>query len=118
MRMTHQAIDGQTRVKRRSRITFTKIDDELIGLDGRAGWCYSLNEVASALWRLIEMETTVDALCENLRKTFVADEATVRHDVVELLAELSSMGLVEVWSSHDSDSVKSASTTGADAEEP
>jgi hypothetical protein len=75
-------------------VEFTLLDDDWLALDAEAAYCYSLNEAAMAIWRLIEQPTSVAALCTALRQQFAVDAQTCQNDVLEILNELAEAGLV------------------------
>lgn len=89
-------IGPDDRVGRRSEALFTRIDDDLLGIDTQEGLVYTLNGSARRVWELIETETTVSAVCEQLQSEFEVEPATCLADVGELLGRLQDSGLVAV----------------------
>lgn len=90
------SITAATTVRRAAEFTFSELDGELFAIDAAAGYCYSLNESAGAVWSLIDAPTTVGALCARLREEYAVDEATCLSEVGALLVGLQTAGLVTV----------------------
>jgi hypothetical protein len=83
-------------VQRVPHVRFEAFDDEMLAIDGEAGFCYSLNEVAGRVWQLIETPTTLREVCRQLSPHYAVDSATFQHDVVELVQQLKEYGLLRV----------------------
>jgi arylamine N-acetyltransferase len=83
-------------VQRSRNIVFSRLDAELLAIDGQGGYCYSLNNSAGRIWELIEAPVSVQELCRRLRSEYDVDEASCERDVVELLERLSDAGLVAI----------------------
>lgn len=83
-----------TIIDRNPAILFSQLDEEYLALDAEAGFCYSLNLVSGQIWHLLEQPTTVSALCTQLQRQYMVDEATCQQDVRELLFQLADAGLV------------------------
>jgi hypothetical protein len=56
---------------------------------------FVLNACATTVWAGLDEPATVDELTRRVTSAFEVDEAEARRDVVELLASLSSIGLVQ-----------------------
>ena len=85
-----------TVVQRTSQVLFSQVDDEFLGIDSEAGFCYGLNEVSVRVWDLIETPVSVSSVCAALLQEYDVDDATCRRDVIELLRKLSEAGLIRV----------------------
>ena len=72
------------------------LDDELLGIDSQAGYCYSLNETAGRVWELIAEPMTVSEICSRLRKEFAVDEQTCKRETISLLQQLTDAGLAGI----------------------
>jgi hypothetical protein len=83
-------------VKRTKNILFSKLDDEMVAIDGEAGYCYSLNEPAARAWELIGDPIAVEAVCAQLCREYSVDRETCERDVTELFQHLCEAGLVSV----------------------
>ena len=55
---------------------------------------YSLNEVASAIWRCVQNPRKVEEVVCTLQDEFAADPQQINRDVVAFLDEMSSAGLI------------------------
>ncbi len=81
----------------RSRdVLFSKLDDELLGIDAQAGYYYAMNESAGRVWEIIAEPVTVQTICTQLRKEFAVPPEECERDVLTLLESLSDAGLVQV----------------------
>ena len=83
-------------VSSNKEIVFSRLDDDLLAMDERAGYCYSLNVSAARVWELIRIPTSVEYLCLTLCSEFQVDPETCLRDVTELLAELREAGLIKI----------------------
>ena len=83
-------------VQRARNILFSKLDDEMLAVDGEGGYCYSLNKSAGRVWELLAAPISVESVCELLCKDFDVDHETCERDVIELLQHLCEDGLVSV----------------------
>ena len=82
-------------VTRGARFPISKIDDTLIAIDRQMGYCYALNATAARVWELIASPTTIAAICDTLCLEFEVDRDTCEKDVIDILFELKSVGLVQ-----------------------
>jgi hypothetical protein len=60
---------------------------------------YTLNEVANAIWLLIDGKRSIAEIVERLEQEYHVDPTTLANDVCRVLDELSSEGLVRPKSS-------------------
>jgi hypothetical protein len=74
--------------RRRERVLVEQIEDETVLLDLDSGLYFALNEVGARVWELCDGARSVDEIVDVIAGEYDADGATVRTDVVELLAEL------------------------------
>lgn len=72
------------------------LDDEVILLSVERGYYYSLDDIGSDIWGRIGTPCRASDLFEALSKDYDADAATVARDVLPLLREMASEGLIEV----------------------
>jgi hypothetical protein len=77
-------------------LPFSRLHDDLMAIDQRAGYCYSMNSSAARIWELIPNPTPVSNVCAILCREFGVDEEQCYQDVVEFLATLAEAGLVKV----------------------
>jgi hypothetical protein len=77
------------------QVIFQRIDDGAVLFDPRAEIYFGLNEVGAKVWQLLDQSSSVETLCERLGADYPnVPGDTIRADVVELLAQLASEGLV------------------------
>jgi hypothetical protein len=55
---------------------------------------FTLNDVGSHIWRLLEQPTTVDAIVGDLARTFDVARERAEQDVLEFLDRLADAGLI------------------------
>ena len=80
-------------------ITDAEVDDEIVALNIDRGTCYGLNSVGSQIWRLVVGPIGVDDICACLLKKYRVDPSRCEREVLELLNELESEGLIVVCDS-------------------
>lgn len=73
----------------------SEVDGDVVALDVEKGQCYGMNGVASRVWALLETPVTPAAICAELTEEYEVDEATCRTEVLGLLDQLLSEGLVK-----------------------
>ena len=86
---------ADTHIRRKAEPVFTRVDDELLGLDTQTGLTYSLNSSATRVWELLEDWTTVDEICAQLAREYEVDPGACAAQVQKLVARLDDEGLVE-----------------------
>jgi hypothetical protein len=74
----------------------TVVDDELIGMSVEQGACYGLNGVGTRIWDLLAEPRSVDSLCDELTREYAVEREQCFAEVVGLLEELRSEGLLAV----------------------
>jgi len=89
-------IDARCVVRRSSDIPFSWLDEDMLAIDERAGYCYSLNASAARIWDLILTPKSVGDVCSVLCKEFAVDRETCGRDVSEVLSAMRDAGLIEV----------------------
>jgi hypothetical protein len=89
-------IDAKSIVTSNPDIAFSPLDDEMLAMDERAGYCYSLNVSAARIWSLAGSPTSVGSICAVLCREFTVDPEVCLRDVSELLSEMRAAGLVRV----------------------
>lgn len=81
-------------VTRRDGLLEAEVDGELMGLHIERGQAYGFNPTATRIWALVAEPQTLTALCEALSTEFEIEPAEARDDVLALLRDLESEGLV------------------------
>ena len=74
----------------------TVVDDELIGMSVEQGACYGLNRVGTLIWDLLAQPRSIDSLCDELTEEYAVEREQCLAEVVDLLEELRSEGLLAV----------------------
>jgi hypothetical protein len=77
-------------------LVFAEVDGEAVALSIAQGACYGLDEIGLRILQLIEPPMTIGEICRRLSAEFDVDEPTCEIDVINLLAELETEGLVSV----------------------
>ena len=72
------------------------MDDELVMFSLDRGMYYGLDNIASAIWQLIETPTSVADLCTSLLEEFDIDSETCQRETLELLNWLFHQELVKI----------------------
>jgi hypothetical protein len=73
-----------------------EVDGELVGLHVAKGVCYGFNKTATRLWALIEQPRVLSELIDQLMREFRGERSVCEREVVELLQDLSSDGLIRI----------------------
>jgi hypothetical protein len=80
---------------RRNEKTLTgQLHDELVMMDIDQGKYFSLNNVGTRIWELLENPMSQDELCSALMEEYEVDEEQCREETGELLREMGRLGLV------------------------
>jgi Coenzyme PQQ synthesis protein D (PqqD) len=77
------------------RIADETIIVPVVGGVGDLDAIFTLNEVGSYIWRLIDTPTTVQAIADAVARTFDVAETEAARDVVEFLDKLAAAGLIQ-----------------------
>jgi hypothetical protein len=65
-------------------------------LDLQTSTYYTLNEVGSRIWNLIQQPTAVSDICEDVLSRYEVDSRRCYDDVLALLRNLDDAGLIEI----------------------
>jgi hypothetical protein len=76
------------------RIADETIIVPVVGGVGDLDAIFTLNEVGSEVWRLIDTPTTVEAIVEEIVRAFDVSPDQAERDVVEFLGKLADAGLI------------------------
>jgi hypothetical protein len=77
------------------RIADETIIVPVVGGVGDLDAIFTLNEVGSLIWQLVDTPTTVQAIVEEVGRTFDASPDRLEQDVVEFLGKLAEAGLIQ-----------------------
>jgi hypothetical protein len=89
-------IDERSVISRDTEIVFSRLDDDLLAMDERAGYCYSLNVSAARVWDLLLSPASVGWVCSVLCSEFQIDRDTCLRDISELLYAMLDARLIRV----------------------
>jgi len=84
---------SDTVVARRDGLVEAEIDDEIMALSIE-GVCYGMNRVGSRIWKLLAKPTRICDLCATLLAAYRVDSDACERQVLDLLEELRSEGLI------------------------
>ena len=71
-----------------------EVDQEIVALSIEHGACYGLNRVGSRIWQLLATPTRVADLCATLVDEYEVDLEVCGYQVLDLLEELRSEGMI------------------------
>ena len=75
---------------------FQEIEGETVLLDPRAERYWALDEVGTRFWQLLNEHGDVEEVVTAMLGEYDVDEATLRHELGQLIEQLSASGLLEV----------------------
>lgn len=74
----------------------SRLEDEVVILDLKSGVYHGLEAVGARIWELIDPTTPVHAIRDSLLDEYEVEPARCEQDLLALLDELNSHGLLEV----------------------
>ena len=83
-------------VCRSSNILASRIEQDLVMMDIDQGMYYSLNPVGHDIWENLVEPLKVSDLCTQLQKEYAVDAAVCEADVLALLNDMASKGLIQL----------------------
>jgi hypothetical protein len=81
-----------------SRQASTQLDGEVMILGMDAGEYFSLTDVGSRIWELLQSPIRVQDLCSRLQAEYAVAPSQCEPEVCSLLANLAEAGLIEIHS--------------------
>jgi hypothetical protein len=78
----------------RSTVQALERDGDISLYDSATSQALVLNTTASDVWRLLDGEHTVDEIVKLLATAYSVDSASIRPDVVRIIGELTTAGLL------------------------
>jgi 2-keto-3-deoxy-L-rhamnonate aldolase RhmA len=78
----------------RPTVQALELDGDISLYDSATSQALVLNATASDVWRLLDGEHTVNEIVELLAAAYTVDSASIRPDVVRIIAELTTAGLL------------------------
>jgi ubiquitin-protein ligase len=83
-------------VRRKLGLLSVEINGDIVTLNEVLGEYYSLNQIASDIWKRLEEPIRVSDLVTTLTKDYEGDPAQIRNDVLDLLDVLQRKGLLAI----------------------
>lgn len=83
-------------VKRGADLMFAEVDGEAVALSVTQGICYGLDGIGLRVLQLIDPPATVADICQQLTSEYEVDERTCEADIIALLEDLETEGMVVV----------------------
>ena len=81
-------------VSRKAGIIEAEIEGEVVALNVETGTCYGLNQVGSRIWHMLATSPRISDICEALLAEYSVDSADCERQVLDLLEDLYSEGLI------------------------
>jgi Coenzyme PQQ synthesis protein D (PqqD) len=75
---------------------FRKLEAEAVILNLETGTYFGLDAVGTRIWELIQQQGRVDAVLEALLQEYEVEPARCERELLELLQQLSTKGLIEI----------------------
>ena len=90
--------DLKSKVRVGDDVVFSELEGESVVLNIQSGIYYTLNEVATRAWALLQEHGEVGAAHQALTREYDVPEEQLRADLLILVDRLASLGLVQVVS--------------------
>ena len=94
--MSPRTIPESATVVATSDVLASELGAEYVLLNLNNGTYYGVQDVGSEIWKMLQNPVTVDDICSALIETFEVEPERCRRDVMRLLGELVTHGLVEI----------------------
>jgi hypothetical protein len=88
-------IASETRPVRLQHVLAQRSAESMILLNPQSGHYYTLDEIGARIWDLCDGTRCVDDVVTSIHAEYDAPVATIRSDVLEILADLAHENLVE-----------------------
>ena len=83
-------------VKQSEELVASDMDGEVVMMSIEQGKYYGLDDIASAIWPLIEAPCTVALLCDKLREQFYVSATQCQEDVLAFLNDMAEKEIIEI----------------------
>ena len=93
--MEKTTVEGNIRLRHSVNATYQSVEGEAILIHLQTGTYYSLNEVGTAFWELLDGTHTVNDCAAKLATEYDAPVEVISGDLLELAEDLMREGLVE-----------------------
>ncbi|HFD12781.1 MAG TPA: PqqD family protein [Crenotrichaceae bacterium] len=90
------ALTSSSLIRRNKEIISSEIDCETVMMDLNLENYFGLEAIGTRIWQLLENETTLQALCEQLTEEFEVGWDQCMEDVRTFLGELSAQNMIQV----------------------
>jgi Coenzyme PQQ synthesis protein D (PqqD) len=80
--------------RRAAELMEAELGDELVALDPNAGDCFGFNNVATSVWRQLEVPKSFSQLRDALLEEYEVEPEQCSRELKELLDDLAAKGLV------------------------
>lgn len=87
------ALDSQPR--KRSDVKWKRTGKSAILLDLRTGDYFELNEIALAIWRMLDGKSSLAKVAGKLAQSYGAPEKVVERDIIHFVSELRKRKLID-----------------------
>lgn len=87
-------LDENTILQRSDNVTFEVVADEAILIDVNTGTYFSLNEVGTEFWQMLDGEHTIGQHAATIAAKYDVETAMVVDDLLELAAEMAKDDLI------------------------
>ena len=87
-------MEGTTRLSHSVNATYQNVADEAILIHLQSGVYYSLNEVGTVFWNLMDGTRTIADCADNIAAEYAAPREEVLQDLLDLADELAAEDLV------------------------
>lgn len=88
-------MDANARLRHSANATYQTIEGEAVLIHLQTGDYYSLNDVGTSFWKLLDGARTVGDCAAKIAAEYSAPMEVVTADLLELAADLAKEGLVE-----------------------
>jgi hypothetical protein len=73
-----------------------RLHDELVMMDIQKGKYFSLNQVATEIWDMLEQPLSLEEICTSLTNSYEIDPVQCRKEVETHLSEMQKLGLIVI----------------------
>ena len=82
------------KIRKNDGLLVSAIAEEMVIMSTDNEQYYTLDEVGSRIWQLLDEEVSVDGLCSRLLSEYDVDDEVCRAEVTEFLNKMSGMDLI------------------------
>lgn len=107
-------IDASFVPRRRDRIATAELDGEAVLYDEDSGRIHALDTIATVVWSCFDGTASVRSIAEGLAGAFAADWVVVENDVLALVRQLGSEGVLAGVAGDQTDDEDDGEATGKD----